>query len=256
MKTVILCGGKGTRLSEETTTRPKPMVEVGPFPIVWHIMESYAKHGFNEFVLALGYKGSYIKEFFLNYFSRNSDFTVDLSNGELLYHRENKKNWKVTLVDTGEESMTGGRLLPLREHLSKDENFMLTYGDGVANVNIKQLVEYHLSHGKKATVTAVHPSARFGELEIQGDKVVSFSEKPQTTEGWINGGFFVLSRDVLNYITGSDCIFERTPLETLAREGNLMTFKHHGFWQCMDTLRDKQLLQSLWESGNPPWFQN
>lgn len=255
MKTVILCGGKGTRLSEETTVKPKPMVEIGPFPIVWHIMDIYSKSGYNDFILALGYKGSYIKEFFLNYFARNSDFTVDLSNGELTYHKENKKNWKVTLVDTGEETMTGGRLLPLREHLKGEKNFMLTYGDGVANVDIKKLVEFHEGHDKKATITSVHPTARFGELTIDGDKVSCFEEKPQITEGWINGGFFVFSTDILNYIDGPDCILERRPLEKLADEGELMTYKHHGFWQCMDTLRDKKLLQSLWETGDPPWTQ-
>jgi glucose-1-phosphate cytidylyltransferase len=253
LKTVILCGGKGTRLSEETAMKPKPMVEIGPFPILWHIMDIYSRSGYNDFILALGYKGSCIKEFFLNYFAKNSDLTVDLSNGEITYHKKNIKQWKITLVDTGEESMTGGRLLPLKEHLAGESSFMLTYGDGVANVNIKKLADYHKSHGKKATITSVHPIARFGELTIKDNTVTCFEEKPQLTDGWINGGFFVFSTDVLNYIDGANCILEKKPLETLAKEGQLMTFKHHGFWQCMDTLRDKILLQSLWETGDPPW---
>ncbi len=254
MKTVLLCGGLGTRLGEETSVKPKPMVEVGEHPILWHIMNCYARHGFTDFTLALGYKGDVIKNFFLNFFALNSDFKINLKNGTINYLKECNMDWDVSLIETGADSMTGGRLHRLQPLLEKEGTFMLTYGDGVANVDIKKLVEFHRSHGKLATVTAVRPPSRFGEIVMKGNQVTTFAEKPQTGEGWINGGFFVFESEVFKYLNGDQTILEREPMERLAQDGQLMTFKHEGFWQCMDTLRDKKYLTNLWESGDAPWL--
>lgn len=254
MKTVILAGGFGTRLSEETLVRPKPMVEIGGRPIIWHIMHIYESHGFNHFVVACGYKGEVIKEYFRNYFFHESDFGISLKNGACKVINSDTPDMEVELVDTGLNTMTGGRLVSLRK---KDvlgrETFMVTYGDGVADVDIRGLVDFHRGHGKLATVTAVRPPARFGGLVIEGDRVKEFTEKPQTGEGWINGGFFVFEPGVMDYISGDETSLEREPLERLARDGQLMAFLHPGFWQPMDTLREKQFLESLWASGKAPW---
>lgn len=252
MKVVILAGGLGTRLSEETVLKPKPMVEIGGKPILWHIMNIYSVHGFNEFIIALGYKGEIIKEYFLNYYHHKSDLVVDLKIGKVSTTNNGFESWLVHLVGTGLKSMTGGRLNRLKEKLKK-ETFMLTYGDCVSDIDIKKLLEFHKSHGKIATVTAVRPAARFGGLRFDGNTVVEFKEKPQTGEGWINGGFFVFEATVFDYLHGDDTILERTPLENLAKDGQLMAYKHEGFWQCMDTIRDKQLLEELWGSGKAPW---
>ncbi|MEW6047594.1 MAG: glucose-1-phosphate cytidylyltransferase [Bacillota bacterium] len=252
MKTVILAGGLGSRLAEETTVRPKPMVEIGGRPILWHIMSIYGSYGFNEFIVALGYKGEVIKEYFLNFYAMNNDLTIDLRTGQTTIHDGNQPNWKVHLVDTGLRTQTGGRIKRLARWIG-NETFMLTYGDGVANVDLRRLLDFHRSHSKLATVTAVRPPARFGGLSFDGDLVVQFVEKPQTGEGWINGGFFVLEPGVLEYIEGDDTIWEREPLERLAADGELVAYKHAGFWQPMDTLREKQLLEALWESGKAPW---
>ncbi|MFZ5816092.1 MAG: glucose-1-phosphate cytidylyltransferase [Bacillota bacterium] len=253
MKTVILAGGLGTRLSEETSLRPKPMVEIGGKPILWHIMNIYSAFGYEEFVLALGYKGEIIKDYFRNFYALNNDLTVDLGSGEVQVHHGRQPSWRVHLVDTGIHTQTGGRVKRLQSWVG-DATFMLTYGDGVADVNLKQLVAFHKAHGKLATVTAVRPPARFGGLQFDGDRVAAFTEKPQTGEGWINGGFFVLEPGIFDYITeGDDSIWERGPLERLAADGQLMAFRHDGFWQPMDTLREKRLLESLWESGQAPW---
>lgn len=251
MKTVILAGGLGTRLSEETVLKPKPMVEIGGKPIIWHIMNIYGAYGFREFMVALGYKGEVIKEYFLNYYRLQSDLTVNLKTGEASACNGAVRDWLVHLVDTGTNSMTGGRLYRLRDRLKK-ETFMLTYGDGVCNVDIARLVEFHKSHGKIATVTAVRPSARFGGMQFEGDKVSNFKEKPQTGEGWVNGGFFVFGPEVFSYLDGDDNVLEGKPLENLTRDGQLMAYKHEGFWQCMDTVRDKSHLEELWQE-NPPW---
>ncbi len=252
MKVVILAGGLGTRLSEVTDDRPKPMVEVGGQPILWHILNIYAAHGFNEFVLALGYKQDVVKNFFLHYRERHSDLTVDLGAGTKTMKDTKAPNWKVHMVDTGLTTQTGGRVKALREWIG-NETFMLTYGDGVANVDIKSLVAFHKSHGKLATVTAVRPAARFGEMKIANGQVMEFREKPQTETGWINGGFFVLEPKVLDYIAHDQMPWELEPLNKLTQEGQLMSFEHGGFWQPMDTLRDHRLLESLWQSGKAPW---
>ncbi|AOP33698.1 glucose-1-phosphate cytidylyltransferase [Leptospira tipperaryensis] len=252
MKTVILCGGLGTRLSEETTVKPKPMVEIAGKPILWHIMKIYEHYGFGDFVLALGYKGEVIKDYFLNYHARMSDLTVSLKSGSVEYSNPTAEDWKVQLIDTGALTMTGGRLLRLRDQLSK-ERFMVTYGDGVSNVDIQKLVTFHKSHGKLATVTAVRPPVRFGELSIVGNQVTQFQEKPQAEEGWINGGFFIFEPEILNYIPDESTMLERAPLEALARAGELMAYHHPGYWQCMDTLRDKQTLEELWIQNKAPW---
>ena len=252
MKTVILAGGLGTRLQEETTTKPKPMVEVGGQPILWHIMKSYASFGFKDFVIALGYKSEVIKEYFLNYYYLSSDFSINLADGKVQLHREHEEDWSVHLVNTGLSTQTGGRIKRLREWLG-DETFMLTYGDGVSNVNIPALLDFHRSHGKLATVTAVRPPSRFGGLSFEGDRVNTFIEKPQIGEGWISGGFFVLEPAVLDYIEGDATLFEQEPLEQIAQAGQLMAYRHPEFWQCMDTLRDMRLLESLWQSGTAPW---
>lgn len=253
MKVVILAGGAGTRLSEETTLKPKPMIEIGGKPILWHIMDIYGAHGFREFVVALGYKGEMIKEYFLHYFNLQSDLSISLKTGQVVAARNCYKDWTIHLIDTGLNSMTGGRVYGLRDRL-RGETFMLTYGDGVSDVHIENLLAFHRSHGKLATITAVRPTPRFGGLHFDGDRVTEFTEKPQTGEGWINGGFFVFEPQVLDYLDGESTILEREPLENLARNGQLMAYKHHGFWQCMDTLRDKQILERLWESGDPPWI--
>jgi len=252
MKTVILAGGLGTRLAEETELTPKPMVEIGGSPILWHIMKIYAARGFNEFVVALGYKGATIKNWFLNYQYLASDFTIGFRNGTIDLHDGDKEDWLVHLVDTGLHPQTGGRLKRLEPWI-RDGTFMMTYGDGVADVDVGKLLEFHRGHGKLATVTAVRPPARFGGLSFEGDHVTHFVEKPQIGEGWINGGFFVLEPQVLDYIDGDDTPFEHEPLERLAAEGQLVAHRHDGFWQCMDTLRDVRLLESLWQSGDVPW---
>ncbi len=252
MKTIILAGGLGTRLSEETIVRPKPMVEIGEKPILWHLMKIYAEYGYREFIIALGYKGEVVKEYFLNYYYRQSDLTIDLKIGKVTTKNSGFEEWTVHLTDTGLNSMTGGRLHRLKDRLSK-ETFMFTYGDGLSNVNIKKLFEFHKSHGKIATVTAVKPSARFGGMQFDDDRVVEFTEKPQAGEGWINGGFFVFEPKIFNYLHGDDTVLEGDPLENLAKDGQLMAYRHEGFWQCMDTLRDKSLLEELWKSNNPPW---
>ncbi len=252
MKVVILAGGLGTRLNEETVVKPKPMVGIGGKPILWHIMNVYWAYGFNEFIVALGYKGEVIKEYFLNYYNLQSDLAISLETGVVTASKNCVRDWDMHLVDTGLNSMTGGRLYRLREKLRR-ETFMLTYGDGVTNVDVNALVDFHKSHGKIATVTAVKPSARFGGMKFDGNRVIEFTEKPQTGEGWINGGFFVFEPEIFDYLHGDDTILEAEPLENLVKDDQLMSYKHDGFWQCMDTLRDRQLLEKMWESGNAPW---
>jgi len=253
MKVIILAGGFGTRLSEYTESIPKPMVTVGGRPILWHIMSRYAKYGFTDFQLALGYKAEVIKEYFLHYRSLNSDFTVDLGTGSVHSHQTDEIDWKVTLVQTGQESMTGGRVKRMQPFIG-NEPFLLTYGDGVADINIDELVKFHKSHGKMVTVSAVHPGARFGELGMDEGLVTSFKEKPQMAQGWINGGFFVVEPEFFDFIEGDKTILEREPLEKVAAMGELMAYHHDGFWQCMDTKRDRDALEELWQSGNAPWF--
>jgi glucose-1-phosphate cytidylyltransferase len=252
LKVALLAGGVGTRLVEETEVRPKPMVEIGGRPILWHIMMHYSHYGFKDFVIALGYKGEVIKKYMVDYSSLNSNLTVDLKRGEVRRHQGNHQDWTVDLIDTGITTLTGGRLKRLAPYLG-NETFMLTWGDGVSDVNLRELLEFHRSHGRLATLTAVRPSARFGHLEFNGDSVVQFSEKPQTAEGWINGAFFVLEPGVFDYIDGDECQWERGPLERLAADNQLMAYRHSSFWQCMDTLRDKRLLQELWDRGEAPW---
>jgi glucose-1-phosphate cytidylyltransferase len=252
MKTVILAGGLGSRLAEETVVRPKPMVEIGGRPILWHIMNVYAAHGHNEFLVACGYKGEIIKEYFANFYLHNADVSIHLRGGTVDLHNNRGPDWHLTLVDTGLQTMTGGRVKRMT-HWVGNETFMTTYGDGVGDVDIAALVRFHREHGRLATITAVRPPARFGGLEFDGNQVVRFQEKPQVGEGWINGGFMVFEPDVLNYIDGDDTLLERDPLERLAAEGQLMAFRHGGFWQPMDTLREKQLLEQLWSSGRAPW---
>ena len=255
MKVVILCGGLGTRLSEETNLRPKPMVEIGGSPILWHIMKIYEKHGFNEFLLPLGYKGDFIKNFFLNYCNFKSDLFLSLSKDIVERKKNEIEDWKLSLVDTGTSTMTGGRLLRLKDYLKDSGTFMLTYGDGVSDIDISKLIAFHKDHGKLATVTAVRPPVRFGELIINNSKVERFEEKPQAKDGWINGGFFVFEPEVLDLINDDLTILEREPLEELSKQNELMAFHHEGFWQCMDTIRDRDYLQDLWAKGNAPWMQ-
>jgi len=253
MKAVILAGGLGTRISEETAVRPKPMVEIGGRPILWHILKIYSQHGINDFVICLGYKGYLIKEFFANYFLHTADVTFHMRENRMEVHGQSAEPWQVTLVDTGENTMTGGRLKRIAPYLVGSENFCMTYGDGVSDVDITALVAFHKHHGKLATLTAVQPSQRFGVLERSGDVVTAFREKAQTDGDWINSGFFVLSTSVLDRIEGDHTSWEREPMESLAVEGNLRAFEHKGFWQPMDTLRDKQLLEALWAGGEAPW---
>ena len=254
MKVVILAGGFGTRLSEYTESIPKPMVTVGGKPILWHIMNTYAKFEYKDFYVALGYKADVIKEYFLNYRTLNSNFTVDLSNGGIVAHQQDTVNWKVTLVDTGLNSMTGGRVKRMQNFIG-NETFLLTYGDGLADIDIAALVKFHESHGKMVTISAVHPGARFGELGLDGNIVTSFKEKPQVTQGWINGGYFVINPEVFNLIQDDSTILEKEPLERVAEMGELMSYQHNGFWQCMDTKRDRDSLEELWQTGNAPWKQ-
>ena len=252
MKAVILAGGFGTRISEESATRPKPMIEVGGRPILWHIMKIYSAHGINEFVICCGYKGYIIKEYFANYFLHMSDVTFDLARNEMQVHRQNAESWKVTLVDTGEATQTGGRLKRVRNYIG-DDDFCMTYGDGVGDVDISASIEFHKDHGRLATMTAVQPPGRFGALEIDGEKVQRFLEKPHGDGGWINGGFFVLSPKVIDLIDGDLTLWEREPLERLASEDELRAFFHQGFWQPMDTLRDKQALEDAWAADRAAW---
>ncbi len=253
MKAVILAGGLGTRLSEETHVKPKPMVEIGGKPILWHIMNIYSAYGISEFIIAAGYKGEIIKDYFLNFYAINNDITIDLSNGKTIVHDGNQPNWKVHVVDTGQTTQTGGRLKRLRKWVENDEMFMFTYGDGVADIDINALVNFHKAHGKLSTVTTVRSPARFGRIVFDEDRVVNFYEKPEAAEGWINGGFFVLSPEVIDYIEGDDTIWEKEPIERLARDGQLMGYRHYGFWSCMDTLKEKNFLEELWHSGKAPW---
>jgi glucose-1-phosphate cytidylyltransferase len=254
MKVAILAGGSGSRLSEETVVKPKPMVEVGGRPMLWHIMKYYSHWGYNDFLIGLGYKGEYIKRYFVDYSSLASDLTVSFRDGDITRHQNGNgmEDWTVRLCDTGLGSETGGRIKRLAPHLG-GETFMLTWGDGVSTVDLDKLLEFHRSHGKLATLTAVRPPARFGHLELDGDRIAEFSEKPQTGEGWINGAFFVLEPGVFDYIDGDETRFEREPLERLAADDQLMAFRHYDFWQCMDTLREKMLLEELWASGRAPW---
>jgi glucose-1-phosphate cytidylyltransferase len=253
MKVGILAGGAGTRLAEETEIRPKPMVEIGGKPILWHIMKHYAHFGHTDFVIALGYKGDHIKRYMVDYCYFNANnVTVELGVGRVSFQNGERENWTVELVETGHDTATGGRIKRLASYLG-DQTFMLTWGDGVSDVDLHRLLAFHRSHGRLATVTAVRPPARYGKLDIQGDTVVRFSEKPQLEEGWINGAFFVLEPAVLDYIEGDATQWEREPLEQLAKDGQLMAYRHYSFWQCMDTLREKKILQDLWESGTPPW---
>jgi glucose-1-phosphate cytidylyltransferase len=252
MKTVILAGGLGTRLAEETGVKPKPLVEVGGRPVLWHVMKHYSAFGFNEFLVALGYKGEMVKRYFLDYYPLYGDLTVNLSSGQAKAGNNECEPWVVHLADTGADSMTGGRVLRLREALG-DESFMLTYGDGVSNVNLARLLEFHRAHGRLATVTAVRPPSRFGGLVLEGDAVAEFTEKPQIGEGWINGGFMVFEPGVFDYLKDDSTVLERDVLEKLAGEGQLQAYRHDGFWQCMDTVRDVQTLQSLWDSGEAEW---
>jgi len=252
MKAVILAGGLGTRISEESALRPKPMIEIGGKPILWHIMKIYSAHGVNEFIICLGYKGYLIKEYFANYFLHTSDVTFDMQNNNMEVHQNSSEPWKVTLVDTGDESMTGGRLKRIRQFLEEDD-FCFTYGDGLSNVDISESIKFHKAQSTLATLTAVQPPGRFGALDMDSHKVRGFQEKPQGDGGWINGGFFVLSPKVIDEIEGDQTIWEREPMEKLASEGQLSAYLHTGFWQPMDTLRDKNNLEELWQSGNAPW---
>ena len=255
MKTIILAGGFGTRLAEYTNLIPKPMVEIGGKPILWHIMSIYSKYGYNDFVVALGYKGDVIKDYFLNYYALNNDFEVDLKDGTIKYINEKKKNWKVTLIDTGSNSMTGGRVKRLQKYIGNNP-FMLTYGDAVSDINIKELVDFHKAHKKTGTVTSVRPTARFGELSINNENTVeSFQEKPQTTQGWINGGFFVFEPEFFNFIDDDSTILEREPLSNLSKQSDLVAFKHTGFWQSMDTVRDRTVLEEICSVKNTPWLK-
>ena len=253
MKVVILAGGYGTRLSEETDTKPKPMVEIGGKPILWHIMNIYASQGFNEFIVALGYKGETIKEYFLNFYAINNDISIDLSSGKTVIHGGKQPHWIVHLVDTGLGTQTGGRLKRLQKWLADEECFMFTYGDGLADIDLNALVEFHKSHGKSATVTTVKSPARFGRIGFDEDRVADFYEKPDDAEGWINGGFFVLNKDVFEYIDGDKSVWERDAVVQIAQDGLMMGYRHFGFWSCMDTLREKNLLEEMWASGDAQW---
>jgi glucose-1-phosphate cytidylyltransferase len=253
MKVAILAGGVGSRLSEETVVKPKPMVEIGNRPILWHIIKTYVHHGLDDFVVALGYRGEYIKRWMADYASLTSDLTIDMRTGGVGVHNSDERDeWRVSLIETGQKTGTGGRIKRLKPYLG-DSTFCLTWGDGVSDVDITELIAFHRRHGKLCTLTAVRPPARFGHLELDGDRIVEFSEKPQTGEGWINGAFFVCEPEVFDYIDGDETMFEKEPLERLAKDGQLMAYQHHGFWQCMDTIRDKKLLERLWDSEQAPW---
>jgi len=253
MKVLILAGGFGSRLSEETSVKPKPMVEIGGKPILWHIMKTYSNYGFNEFVVLLGYKGYVIKEFFSNYFLHQSDVTIDLGNNSMKVHQNESEPWKVTLLETGLNTLTGGRIKRAKDYIDGDD-FLLTYGDGLSDVDIEKTIEFHKNHGKHITMTAVQPAGRYGALDIKNDNsILSFREKPKGDGAWINGGFFVCKSEVLNYIDGDLTTFEQEPLINLANDGELMSYKHNGFWQSMDTLRDKTTLCQLWDQGSAPW---
>ena len=252
MKVLLLAGGFGTRLSEETDIRPKPMAEIGGKPILWHIMKGYSHYGFNEFIILLGYKGYYIKEYFANYFLHQSDVSIDLSTNVMEVHNNTSEPWKVTLLDTGTDTMTGGRIKRAKDFIG-NEPFLLTYGDGVSDIDLKKLLDFHQEHGRYITMTAVQPEGRFGALETEGNRVESFMEKPRGDGNWINGGFFVCQPEVLNYIDGDKTVFEQEPLQRLAKEGQLYNYRHHGFWKCMDTLRDKNSLNELWVGGQAKW---
>jgi len=252
MKVAILAGGLGTRLAEETEVKPKPMVEIGGKPILWHIMNHYAHYGYQDFAIALGYKGDYIKRWMRDFSSLQSDMTIKTGTGDVIVHNGNHVDWTVDLIETGEGTATGGRIKRLAPWVGEG-TFMLTWGDGVSDVDLDALLAFHRAHGKLATLTAVRPPARFGHLEFEGDRVCDFTEKPQTSEGWINGAFFVLEPAIFDYIEGDATQWEKEPLERLAAEGQLMAYRHESFWQCMDTIRDKKLLEKLWQEGNPPW---
>jgi glucose-1-phosphate cytidylyltransferase len=253
MKAVILAGGFGSRLSEETTNKPKPMVEIGGRPILWHIMNIFGAHGIDEFIIALGYRGEVIKQYFLNYYAVNSDLTIDLGTGRQTIHDRARHDWRVHLVHTGHATQTGGRVKRLRNWFADDETFLMTYGDGVADLDIRELLTFHRSHGRLATVTTVKPPARFGRIAFEGDQVTTFREKPYDSDGWINGGFFVLNTRAIDYIDSDGVAFEREPVERLAQDNQLMGYRHYGFWSCMDTLKEKNMLEALWEKGEAPW---
>ncbi len=255
MKVVILCGGMGTRLREETEYKPKPMVEIGDKPILWHIMNTYSSHGFNEFVLCLGYKGDVIKDYFYHYKMRNNDYSINLGTGDITIQNSNEENnWDVILANTGLYSMTGARIKRIEKYIGDDDTFMVTYGDGVTDMDISKLLEYHKKHGKIGTVTGVHPPSRYGELRLEGDRVVSFEEKPETGVAPISGGYFVFNKEIFDYLDSDEsCILEKDPLANLAKDGQLKVYHHKGFWQCMDTYRDYTFLNDLWKSNNAPW---
>lgn len=253
MKAVILAGGFGTRISEESHLRPKPMVEIGERPILWHIMKIYSNYGINDFIICAGYKQHIIKEYFSNYALYNSDISFDFRTGEMTTTQNSSEPWRVTIADTGLNTMTGGRVKRIERYLEGDETFCLTYGDGVSDVDIDELLRFHSKEGKIATLTAVHPEGRFGIMDMNGDDVTSFREKNQNDVGWVNGGFMAMDIGVMDYISGDDTVLERTTMDALAADGQLNAYKHHGYWQCMDTLRDKENLQRLWNSGNAPW---
>jgi glucose-1-phosphate cytidylyltransferase len=255
MKTVILCGGLGTRLSEETNIRPKPMVEIGGRPILWNIMKIYSNYGFSDFICALGYKGEVIKDYFLNYHYRNGNVILNTLSGDLKVDKVPDENWNISLIDTGQNTMTAGRLLRLKPYLENEDTFMLTYGDGVSNVDINKLLDFHRNHGKIATVTAVRPPVRFGEMLIDSGKVYDFKEKPQVEAGWINGGFFVFNNGIFDYLIGDHVMLEREPMEKLVSDGELMAYSHSDFWQCMDTIRDKEYLETLLKDNKAPWLK-
>ncbi|MEX2541132.1 MAG: glucose-1-phosphate cytidylyltransferase [Trueperaceae bacterium] len=253
MKAVILAGGFGTRLQEETVLRPKPMVEVGGKPILWHIMKILDANGINEFVIALGYKGDFIKEYFLNFYAINNDISIDLAAGLTTIHDGNQPDWKIHLVDTGLNTMTGGRLKRLKPWLEGEDTFLFTYGDGVTDLDLSSLHAFHRSHGRLATVTTVKPPSRFGNLAFEGDRVTNFYEKPSDGETWINGGYFLLEQGAIDYITGDETVWEKDPVEKLVQDGQMMAYRHRGFWSCMDTLKERNMLEELWESGQAPW---
>jgi len=256
IKAIILCGGLGSRLAEETQVKPKPMIEIGGKPILWHVMKIYERHGIKNFMLTLGYKGEVIKDYFLNYHALQSNMIVNLKNGQVEYSNPTAEDWRVSLIDTGANTMTGGRLLRLKPYLRSGGTFMLTYGDGVSDVDIKALLDFHRRHGRLATVTAVRPSARFGGMHIGNEnKVTDFQEKPQSGEGWINGGFFVFEPGIFDYLKDDGSVLEQSPLQDLSRDGQLMAYEHIGYWQCMDTVRDRNALEAEWASGHAPWLK-